>query len=81
MDHDDQLLRLVPGRKAVVHSCQAREHGNNAGCVCHLKGLEITLCQRYETIFAGTPTWHIEGHEQRVRLEEIVFTLQEQERT
>lgn len=71
-EQEENLLRLIPGQQAVVHSCEAREHGDNAGCVCHLKGQQITLGKRYATIWAGTPTFHIEGHAQRVRLSEVV---------
>lgn len=72
-DTEEQLLALAPGKKAVVHSCEAREHGENPGCVCHLKGKLVVIGKRYETPFAGTPSFHLEGHAQRVRLTEVVF--------
>ena len=59
------------GRDVRILRCEAREHGDNAGCVCHLIGGVERIARRYETIFAGTPSYHLLGREQRVRLSEV----------
>lgn len=70
---EQDLLKLLQGQKVIVTSCEAREHGDNPGCLCHLKGQKVKLGKPYETVFAGTPTWHIKGLKQRVRLSEITL--------
>lgn len=73
MSDDDQLLALVPGRRAIVSACEAKHHGDNSGCVCHLVGSQVVIGERYASVFVGTPTWHLDGWTQRVRLSEITF--------
>lgn len=73
MADQNDLLALVPGRRAIITACEAREHGDNNGCVCGLKGRVVTLGQLYDTPFAGTPSWHLKGRRERVRLAEITF--------
>lgn len=51
--------------------CEAKQHGENAGCVCYLIGGVERIAKRYETCFAGTPTYHLLGRPQRVRLSEV----------
>jgi hypothetical protein len=67
LDRDKDVL----GRSFKVVQCEAKEHGDNEGCVCQLIGREVTLTKRYETPFVGTATFHIEGHDKRVRLSEL----------
>ena len=76
MADQNDLLALVPGRRAIITACEAREHGDNDGCVCGLKGHVVTLGKQYESFFAGTPTWHLDGHPKRVRLSEITFLIE-----
>jgi hypothetical protein len=63
----------IIGKKVRVKGCEAREHGNNDGCVCHLKGKTVTITKRYSTPFAGTPSYYIKGMTQRVRRSEVVL--------
>lgn len=70
----EDLLYLVPGLKVVVSGCDGREHNNDAeGCVCALKGTTQTMGAPYEAVFAGSPTWYLEGTKKRVRLSEVTF--------
>lgn len=54
-----------------VLRCEAREHGDNPGCVCHLIGCVERIAKRYETPFVGMPSYHLVGRHQRVRLSEV----------
>lgn len=65
----------IIGRKVKVSSCEAREHGDNEGCVCHLIGKTVTISKRYKSIFAGTPSYHIKNAKERVRRSEVIFPL------
>lgn len=67
LDADKDIL----GKKFTVKRCEAREHGDNVGCVCRLIGREVTLTKRYDTPFAGTASFHIKGSKKRVRLSEL----------
>ncbi len=67
LDRDKDIL----GKSFTVKQCEAREHGDNEGCVCKLIGREVTLTKRYETPFVGTASFHIKGKKQRVRLSEL----------
>lgn len=65
------------GNDIRVLRCEAREHGDNAGCVCYLIGGVERLAKLYETPFVGTPTYHLLGRPQRVRLSEVeILALQ-----
>lgn len=69
----EDLYKLIPGSKFIVSGCEANRHGDNAGCLCHLKGKIITAGKMFDTPFVGTPTWHIDGMEQRFRLSEVTL--------
>ena len=68
-DPEDEII----GEKVVIKDCQAREHGDNPGCVCGLRGFEVEIEKRYETPYAGTPSYHIKGSDKRVRRSEVLF--------
>lgn len=61
----------ILGQSFTVTNCQAREHGDNEGCVCHLIGQNVTLTKRYDSPFTGTASFHLKGRKQRVRLSEL----------
>jgi hypothetical protein len=67
LDRDKDIL----GKSFTVKQCEAREHGDNEGCVCKLIGREVTITKRYETPFVGTASFHLKGKKQRVRLSEL----------
>lgn len=69
----EDLLQLVPGTKVIISGCEAREHSDNPGCVCALKGSIQTMGERYDSVFVGTPSWHLVGADRRVRLAEVTF--------
>lgn len=64
---DDDIL----GKSFTVVQCEARDHGDNEGCVCKLIGEKVKLTKRYDTPFCGTASFHIRGRKQRVRLSEL----------
>lgn len=66
---DDEII----GKRVRVKSCEAREHGDNEGCVCHLIGSIVEINKRYKSIFAGTPSYHIKGMKHTVRRSEVVL--------
>ena len=68
-EKDDEII----GKRVRIKECQAREHGDNEGCVCHLIGKVVVIKKRYETLFAGTPSYHIKGMSQRVRRNEVTL--------
>lgn len=59
------------GKDVRILRCEARIHGKNPGCVCYLIGGAERIARRYDTPFAGTPTYHLLGREQRIRLSEV----------
>lgn len=61
----------IIGKRFKVVQCEAREHGDNEGCVCHLIGKEVTISMRYNSPFCGTCSFHLRGRKQRVRRSEI----------
>lgn len=65
------------GKDVRILRCEAREHGDNPGCVCHLIGGVERIARRYETPFAGTPSYHLLGRSQRVRLSEVEILTRE----
>lgn len=67
LHRDDDVL----GKPLKIVQCEAREHGNNAGCVCKLIGSSVILTKRYNSPFVGTASYHIRGRKQRVRLSEV----------
>lgn len=68
-ENDDEII----GKRVRVKACEAREHGDNEGCVCHLIGKVVEIKKRYETPCVGTPSYHIRGMTQRVRRSEVVL--------
>ena len=68
-EYGDEII----GKKVRVESCEAREHGDNPGCVCQLIGKVVMIEKKYESFFAGTPSYHIKGRKQRVRRSEVVL--------
>ncbi len=68
-DAEDEII----GKLVRVESCEAREHGDNSGCVCHLKGKVVRVGRRYKTQYAGTPSYHLRWRFQRVRRSEVVL--------
>jgi hypothetical protein len=73
---NDDLLTLLPGRKVLVTDCEAAEHGDNNGCLCSLKGKVVILGKQRQSVFVGTPTWHIEGSSKRTRLSEVTLVCE-----
>jgi hypothetical protein len=67
LDRDKDIL----GKSFTVKQCEAREHGDNEGCVCKLIGREVTITERYEAPFVGTASFHLKGKKQQVRLSEL----------
>ena len=67
LDIDNDIL----GKTFTVKQCEAREHGDNSGCICTLINREVTLSKRYESPFCGTASYHIKGINKRVRLSEL----------
>jgi hypothetical protein len=68
-ERSDEII----GRRVRVKSCEAREHGNNSGCVCSLIGQMVTIESKYKALFAGTASYHIKGSDKRVRRSEVVL--------
>ncbi len=66
---DDEII----GKLVRVKSCEAREHGDPEGCVCPLIGKTVRVGRRYKTWYAGTPSYHLRWHLQRVRRSEVVL--------
>ena len=67
LDRDKDIL----GKSFTVKQCEAREHGDNPGCVCKLIGRKVKLTKQYDTPFVGTASYHIKGSTKRVRLSEL----------
>lgn len=61
---------FVGSRRKVI-KCEAKDHGDNPGCVCHLIGKTVTIGKRYDSPFAGTATYYLKGRPQRVRRSEV----------
>ncbi len=66
----------IIGREVRIIGCEAKEHGDNPGCVCHLRGSTQRIEKLYDTPFAGTPTYHLAGMKQRVRLSEVLVACE-----
>lgn len=64
LDRDKDIL----GKSFKVVQCEARDHGDNVGCVCELFGRKVKLEKRYVTQFAGTASFRLKGSNKRVRL-------------
>lgn len=72
--NDDEII----GKRVRVKKCEARKHGDNEGCVCHLISQVVEIEKRYETPFAGTPSYHIKGMKYRVRRREVTLIKNQQ---
>ncbi len=67
LDADKDII----GKRFKIVQCEARDHGDNDGCVCKLIGREVTISKRYDSPFVGTASYHLKGRKQRVRRSEI----------
>jgi hypothetical protein len=67
LDADNDII----GKKFKIVQCEARDHGDNEGCVCKLIGREVIISKRYSSPFCGTASYHLKGRKQRVRRSEI----------
>ena len=67
LDRDKDII----GKTFTVVQCEAREHGDNDGCVCKLIGRKVTISKKYKSPYAGTASYHIRNKRQRVRLSEL----------
>jgi hypothetical protein len=67
LDADNDII----GKTFTVVQCEAREHGDNEGCVCKLINRQVTIKKLYDTPFVGTRSYHLKGLKQRVRRSEI----------
>lgn len=67
LDADNDII----GKKFKVVQCEARDHGDNEGCVCKLINREVIISKRYDSPFAGTASYHLKGRRQTVRRSEI----------
>ena len=67
------------GQKVTVYRCHAREHGDNDGCLCDLIGKEVEISGIYQTLFVGTPSYHIKGLIKRIQEREFVSEEQKYE--
>ena len=71
---EKELLPLLTGRKVIISECQGNDHTEESrGCLCRLKGTTQTVGRFYDSIFVGTPSWWLEGHNKTVRLSEITL--------
>ncbi len=68
-ERDDEII----SKHVRVKACEALEHGDNVGCVCHLIGKVVKIKKRYNAPLAGTPSYHIKGMNQRVRRSEVTL--------
>jgi hypothetical protein len=59
------------GKSVRILRCEGRQHGDNSGCVCYLIGGVERVAKLYDTPFAGTPSYHLQGRDQRIRLSEV----------
>jgi len=59
------------GQTVIPHTCEAREHGDNDGCICDLIGKPVVITKIYETLIISTPSYHIEGSDKRIQEREF----------
>lgn len=67
VEKDDEII----GKMVTIRSCEAKEHTDNPGCICHLIGIEVKVTKKYKTFLVGTPSYHIKFYKQRVRRSEV----------
>ena len=63
----------IIGKRVKIKTCEAKKHGDNPGCVCDLIGKIVTIEKKYDTMFAGTPSYHIKNSDKTVRRTEVVL--------
>ncbi|MBI5004811.1 MAG: hypothetical protein HZC04_01325 [Candidatus Lloydbacteria bacterium] len=61
----------IIGKTVIPHTCAAREHGGNNGCICDLLGKPVVIVRIWETEFVGTPSYEIEGSKKRIQEREF----------
>lgn len=66
----DERPELI-GQTVIPHTCRAREHGDNDGCICDLIGKPVVITKIDETPYVGTPSYHIEGSDKRIQEREF----------
>ena len=67
-----QVDKGFVGKRFTVVKCHGKDHvRGDPGCVCRLIGKKVTIRKRYETPFAGTASYHLKGHKQRVQRSEV----------
>lgn len=69
----EDLHELLDGQIAVVSGCEARDHGENMGCLCKLRGERVIVGKKYETPFAGTVSFWLRGKGKTARLSELTL--------
>lgn len=69
---DDEIV----GKKVRIKSCEARIHGNNHACVCHLIGRIVTITRRYHAaLHSEIASYFMRGYKQRVRRSEVELLI------
>ena len=68
-DPEDEII----GKLVRVKSCEANEHGDNSGCICHLIGEIVRVGRRRKSQYAGTPSYYLRWRTQTVRRSEVVL--------
>ena len=64
----------IIGRRVRVIGCEAKQHGDNSGCVCSLIGKTVTIERKYDTHgLVGIPSYHIKNINKTVRRSEVVL--------
>lgn len=65
----------IIGKKVRIKSCEAKEHGDNDGCVCELIGQVHRISKKYESMFVGTASYHLSGRYRykTVRRREVIL--------
>ena len=66
---DDEII----GKQVRIKSCEAKIHGNNHACVCHLIGRIVIISRRYHATLDGKAQYYMIGYKQRVRRSEVVL--------
>ena len=59
------------GQTVVPHTCHARVHGDNVGCICSLIGKSVKIVNIVDSLYVGTPSYCIEGSDKRVQEREF----------
>ncbi|OHA64335.1 MAG: hypothetical protein A2843_02550 [Candidatus Wildermuthbacteria bacterium RIFCSPHIGHO2_01_FULL_48_27b] len=59
------------GKTVIPHTCEAREHGDNEGCICDLIGEPVVITKIDDSPFVVTPSYHIKGSKKRIQEREF----------